>query len=49
MSYVDERHRHRFEVNPEMVAKLEAAGMRFVGKDETGQRMEVHLSLSLSL
>lgn len=41
VSYVDERHRHRYEVNPEMVAKLEAAGMRFVGKDETGQRMEV--------
>jgi len=38
---VDERHRHRYEVNPEMVAALEAAGMRFSGRDETGQRMEV--------
>ena len=31
----------RYEFNPEMVPDLEAAGMRFVGKDETGQRMEV--------
>jgi len=39
--YVDERHRHRYEVNPTMVAALEERGLRFVGKDETGQRMEV--------
>ncbi|KAL5732039.1 CTP synthase (glutamine hydrolyzing) [Ranunculus cassubicifolius] len=40
-SYVDERHRHRYEVNPEMIARLESAGLSFVGKDETGQRMEI--------
>lgn len=34
-------------MNPEMVDKLEAAGLRFVGKDETGRRMEVLISLSL--
>ena len=39
--WVDERHRHRFEVNPTLVDQLEAAGLRFVGKDESGQRMEV--------
>uniref|UniRef100_A0A383WIW8 CTP synthase n=1 Tax=Tetradesmus obliquus TaxID=3088 RepID=A0A383WIW8_TETOB len=39
--YIDERHRHRYEVNPEMVPQLEAAGLMFVGKDETGERMEV--------
>lgn len=39
--YVDERHRHRYEVNPTMVQQLEARGLRFVGKDETGQRMEI--------
>ncbi|BDA42468.1 CTP synthase 2 [Coccomyxa sp. Obi] len=39
--YVDERHRHRYEVNPTMVKQLEAKGLRFVGKDETGQRMEI--------
>lgn len=38
--YVDERHRHRFEVNPEVISVLEEAGLKFVGKDETGKRME---------
>lgn len=36
-----ERHRHRYEVNPEYVDRLEQAGLHFVGRDETGQRMEV--------
>ncbi|CAL8149873.1 unnamed protein product [Prunus armeniaca] len=39
--FIDERHRHRYEVNPEMVARLENAGLSFTGKDETGQRMEI--------
>ncbi|XP_071720850.1 uncharacterized protein [Rutidosis leptorrhynchoides] len=39
--YVDERHRHRYEVNPEVVGHLEKTGLRFVGKDESGQRMEI--------
>nr|KJB41852.1 hypothetical protein B456_007G124600 [Gossypium raimondii] len=39
--YVDERHRHRYEVNPDMIEVLEEAGLKFVGKDETGKRMEV--------
>jgi CTP synthase len=39
--YIDERHRHRYEVNPEMVEMLESKGLRFVGKDETGERMEI--------
>lgn len=38
---VDERHRHRYEVNPEYVDELEKAGMMFIGKDETGRRMEI--------
>eukprot|EP00958_Prasinococcus_capsulatus_P012618 scaffold1267_cov370-Prasinococcus_capsulatus_cf.AAC.2 len=38
---INERHRHRYEVNPEMVDQLEEAGLRFVGKDETGRRMEI--------
>jgi len=37
----DERHRHRYEVNPEYVQQLEAAGLEFVGRDTTGERMEV--------
>ena len=38
---VSERHRHRYEVNPALVADLEGAGLRFVGKDETETRMEI--------
>ncbi|XVE48405.1 hypothetical protein DITRI_Ditri01bG0000200 [Diplodiscus trichospermus] len=39
--FIDERHRHRYEVNPDMVARLENAGLSFTGKDETGRRMEI--------
>ncbi|RKU40084.1 CTP synthase ura7 [Coniochaeta pulveracea] len=38
---IHERHRHRYEVNPDLVDKLEEAGLHFVAKDETGRRMEV--------
>ena len=38
---VDERHRHRYEVNPDLIEEIEAAGLVFVGKDETGQRCEI--------
>lgn len=38
---VKERHRHRYEVNPEFVDQLQEAGIQFIGKDETGQRMEI--------
>lgn len=41
VDYVEERHRHRFEVNPKFVADLEAAGMKFVGHDVDGERMEI--------
>ncbi|KAJ3694268.1 hypothetical protein LUZ60_009748 [Juncus effusus] len=41
VAYVDERHRHRYEVNPDMIEELEKAGLAFVGKDETGKRMEI--------
>lgn len=66
-SFIDERHRHRYEVcgiekfriflvmnylitqntinlmqvNPDMIATFENAGLSFIGKDETGRRMEV--------
>lgn len=39
--FVEERHRHRYEVNPSCVAELEKNGMRFVGHSEDGQRMEI--------
>mmetsp|Transcript_3785 Transcript_3785/g.8011 ORF Transcript_3785/g.8011 Transcript_3785/m.8011 type:complete len:651 (+) Transcript_3785:111-2063(+) len=38
---VSERHRHRYEVNPEKVDTIHDAGLKFVGRDETGTRMEV--------
>lgn len=40
-TYIDERHRHRYEVNPDMIARLENAGLSFTGKDETSRRMEI--------
>merc|ERR1719466_393958 len=39
--YVDERHRHRYEVNPEYTRMFEEQGLHFVGQDEDGERMEV--------
>ena len=41
MEFIDERHRHRYEVNPEMIEKFEERGLKFVGKDDTGRRMEI--------
>ncbi|MEE2973662.1 MAG: CTP synthase (glutamine hydrolyzing) [Candidatus Thermoplasmatota archaeon] len=38
---VDERHRHRYEVNPDLIERIEGAGLVFVGKDESGQRCEI--------
>ncbi|KIL57693.1 hypothetical protein M378DRAFT_87535 [Amanita muscaria Koide BX008] len=36
-----ERHRHRYEVNPAYVKRLQESGLSFVGKDEKGERMQV--------
>lgn len=37
-----ERHRHRYEVEPKFVERLEQpGGLRFVGKDERGERMQM--------
>jgi CTP synthase len=36
-----ERHRHRYEINLEYLAKLQAAGLRYVGRSDGGRRMEV--------
>ncbi|MBT5280841.1 MAG: CTP synthase (glutamine hydrolyzing) [Euryarchaeota archaeon] len=41
LAQVDERHRHRYEINPDLVEKIEQAGLKFVGKDESGQRCEI--------
>jgi CTP synthase len=36
-----ERHRHRYEVNPEFIPDLEEAGMVFSGYSDSGRRMEI--------
>ena len=36
-----ERHRHRYEVNPEWVYRIEKHGLSFTGRDERGERMQV--------
>jgi len=39
---ISERHRHRYEVNPAYVDRLQSAGLIFSGKDaELGNRMEI--------
>ncbi|MBY0110714.1 CTP synthase [Patescibacteria group bacterium] len=38
---VEERHRHRYEVNPEYIPKLEGAGVVFSGKSPDGVLMEI--------
>ncbi|MGA1821115.1 MAG: glutamine hydrolyzing CTP synthase [Thermoplasmatota archaeon] len=36
-----ERHRHRYEVNPDYVKRIEDAGMKFSGISEDGIKMEI--------
>jgi CTP synthase len=36
-----ERHRHRYEVNPDYIQKIEDAGLKFMGKTRDGRRMEI--------
>ncbi|MDI6855900.1 MAG: CTP synthase (glutamine hydrolyzing) [Candidatus Thermoplasmatota archaeon] len=36
-----ERHRHRYEVNPKYIEKLENAGLNFTGKSQDRKRMEI--------
>uniref|UniRef100_A0A452HDU3 CTP synthase (glutamine hydrolyzing) n=1 Tax=Gopherus agassizii TaxID=38772 RepID=A0A452HDU3_9SAUR len=39
--FVEERHRHRYEVNPELTGCFEEKGLKFVGRDTEGSRMEI--------
>jgi len=36
-----ERHRHRWEINPDYVDKIESHGLHFTGRDSRGERMQV--------
>ncbi|KAL8873619.1 MAG: hypothetical protein Q9174_000944 [Haloplaca sp. 1 TL-2023] len=38
---ISERHRHRYEVNPRYVTMMSENGLDFIGKDESGERMEI--------
>lgn len=38
---IEERHRHRYEINPSIVETLEKNGLRIIAKDDTGKRMEI--------
>lgn len=38
---IRERHRHRYEVNPQFVPQLEAAGLVFSGTSPSGELMEI--------
>jgi CTP synthase len=38
---IQERHRHRYEVNPEFIKKIEDAGLIFSGKSPNGILMEI--------
>jgi CTP synthase len=38
---ISERHRHRYEVNPAYIEKIEKAGLVFSGKSPSGKLMEI--------
>ncbi len=38
---ISERHRHRFEVNPDYIEQLEKAGLMFSGRSPSGTLMEI--------
>ncbi|XP_037678562.1 CTP synthase 2 isoform X1 [Choloepus didactylus] len=41
VSYIEERHRHRYEVNPNLINQFEQNDLSFVGQDVNGERMEI--------
>lgn len=38
---IEERHRHRYEINLEYIERLQETGLKFVGKSEDETRMEI--------
>ncbi len=40
-SEISERHRHRYEVNPDFIERFENAGWQFTGRSEDGIKMEI--------
>ena len=39
--FIEERHRHRYEVNPSLISQLDQKDLSFVGQDVDGERMEI--------
>ncbi|XP_040147159.1 CTP synthase 2 isoform X1 [Ictidomys tridecemlineatus] len=39
--FIEERHRHRYEVNPNLINHFEQKDLSFVGQDVDGERMEI--------
>ncbi|XP_071043293.1 CTP synthase 1 isoform X1 [Parasteatoda tepidariorum] len=38
---IEERHRHRYEVDKNYVPEIEKGGLKFIAEDETGERLEI--------
>lgn len=38
---IRERHRHRFEVNPDYIDRIMEAGLKYTGRSKDGRRMEI--------
>ncbi len=38
---IEERHRHRFEINPDFIGKIEKEGLEYTGRSMDGRRMEI--------
>jgi CTP synthase len=38
---ISERHRHRYEINPQFIEQIERDGLHYTGRSEDGRRMEV--------
>ncbi len=36
-----ERHRHRYEINPDYIKQIEEKGMKYTGRNKSGRRMEI--------
>lgn len=38
---IEERHRNQYEINPDMIEKINNSGLSIIGKDVTGKRVEI--------
>ncbi|MCJ7488790.1 MAG: gamma-glutamyl-gamma-aminobutyrate hydrolase family protein, partial [Thermoplasmata archaeon] len=38
---ISERHRHRFEINPQYIDRIQEMGLKFTGRSPDGRKMEI--------